>query len=367
LPGRSFCVGYSEIDKYAKKIYQKHYPEHKDFGDARRIIPSNIPDFDLLVGGFPCQTFSIAGKRAGFDDARGTLFFEIARILRDKRPGHFLLENVGGLLSHDDRKTIVKILEVLSDIGYRVEWQLLNTKNFGLPQNRPRVFIVGHLRGQCTRQIFPLGQGGEVSKRQDGGKQKSGQRICSTIDTRYGALRNAGETYIQVGTLRTYKDGQGFRAMGDNKCPALTAQARPGGYASPVIISPALNARAREDGSGQPVIISSTQKHATVMENQCSALTGGHIPMMIQRGHGFNKGGVKELPCLRASSMEHNDFVFDGYKVRRLTPVECERLQGFPDNWTEGISDTQRYKCIGNAVSTPVISAIISALFEGTP
>lgn len=94
-------VGFSEIDKYAKSVYQKHYPNHTDYGDATTIKTEELPDFDFLVGGFPCQAFSIAGKRKGFDDTRGTLFFEIARILKDKRPRYFLLENVKGLLNHD--------------------------------------------------------------------------------------------------------------------------------------------------------------------------------------------------------------------------------------------------------------------------
>lgn len=152
------CVGYSEIDKYAIQIYEKHF-NHKNYGDATKIDTRQLPEFDLLVGGFPCQAFSIAGKRKGFDDTRGTLFFEIARILADKRPRNFILENVKGLLSHDNGKTFQTILGVLTDLGYCVEWQVLNSKNFGVPQNRERVFFVGHLGGECERKVFPIGQG----------------------------------------------------------------------------------------------------------------------------------------------------------------------------------------------------------------
>ncbi len=152
------CIGYSEIDKYAVQIYQKHFPTHKNYGDCTKIIASELPDFDLLVGGFPCQAFSIAGKRKGFDDTRGTLFFDIARILKEKHPRNFILENVKGLLSHDNGRTFKTIIATLVELGYCVEWQVLNAKNFGVPQNRERVFIVGHFGGVPERKVFPIGE-----------------------------------------------------------------------------------------------------------------------------------------------------------------------------------------------------------------
>jgi DNA (cytosine-5)-methyltransferase 1 len=150
------CVGYSEIDKYAVQIYQKHFPEHKNYGDITKIIAAELPDFDLYVGGFPCQAFSIAGKRRGFEDTRGTLFFDVARILAEKKPRNFVLENVKGLLSHDEGRTFKTIITTLAELGYYVEWQVLNSKNFGVPQNRERVFIVGHFGGIPKRKIFPI-------------------------------------------------------------------------------------------------------------------------------------------------------------------------------------------------------------------
>jgi len=109
-----------------------------------------------LVGGFPCQSFSIAGKRKGFDDTRGTLFFDIARIVKVKRPRIVFLENVKGLLNHDNGRTFTTIIATLDELGYNAEWQVLNSKHFGVPQNRERVFIVGYLRGECQPEIFPL-------------------------------------------------------------------------------------------------------------------------------------------------------------------------------------------------------------------
>ena len=148
------CIGYSEVDKYAESIYKRNFPNHIGYGDATKIRTEELPDFEFLVGGFPCQAFSIAGKRRGFDDTRGTLFFEIARILRDKAPRYFLLENVKGLLSHDKGKTFQTILGVLSEMGYGVEWEVLNSKNFGVPQNRERVFLKGYSRRECGGEIL---------------------------------------------------------------------------------------------------------------------------------------------------------------------------------------------------------------------
>lgn len=149
------CVGYSEIDPYAIKIYQNHF-NHKNYGDITKIKEKELPEFDLLVGGFPCQSFSIAGQRKGFADTRGTLFFDIARIIKAKRPRLLLLENVKGLLSHDEGRTFRTIITALDELGYDIQWQVLNSKNFGVPQNRERVYIVGNLRGTPRPEVFPL-------------------------------------------------------------------------------------------------------------------------------------------------------------------------------------------------------------------
>lgn len=127
------CVGYSEIDKYAIRVYERQFNGHKNYGDITKINADELPDFDCLVGGFPCQSFSIAGKRRGFEDTRGTLFFDLARILRAKRPRLFVFENVKGLLSHDNGQTFATIISTLTELGYDVQWQVLNSKNHGVP------------------------------------------------------------------------------------------------------------------------------------------------------------------------------------------------------------------------------------------
>ena len=153
------CVGHCEIDKYADASYRAIHnigEEEKYYPDAREIDPDDLPQFDLLCGGFPCQAFSNAGKRKGFDDARGTLFFEIARLAKARRPAYLLLENVPGLLSHDKGRTFSVILSALDDLGYHVDWSVLNSANFNVPQSRKRVFLICYLDPRCAGKILPV-------------------------------------------------------------------------------------------------------------------------------------------------------------------------------------------------------------------
>jgi len=286
------CVGFSEVDKWAKTIYKQQFKGHKDYGDATRIKWDEVEDFELLVGGFPCQAFSIAGQRRGFNDTRGTLFFEIAKALREKQPRLFLIENVRGLLSHDKGHTFFTILTTLDDLGYDLQWEVCNSKDFGVPQNRDRVFIVGHLRGTSRPKVFPFGRQSSKDAKESGKEQK-GRSWVSTLDSRYGE-RWSTETYV-----RTEK--KAIAVLTPDR-----AEKRQNGR------------RMKEDG--EPSF----------------TLTGQDI-------HG----------------------VYNGDRIRRLTPIECERLQGFPDNWTKGLSDCQRYKCLGNAVTTNVITAIIERMYYG--
>ena len=258
----------NEIDRYACQIYRKNYGGGELYeGDITKVKTDDIPDHDLLCAGFPCQSFSIAGRRRAFLDTRGTLFFEIARICREKKPRYILLENVKGLLSCESGGTFQTILKVLSDIGYILQWQVLNSKNFGVPQNRERVFIIGHLAGTSRPEVFPITQSSQGNLKYSGG------------------VISAREQWLKDGKTNSRNFSQGQRIY------------------SPKGISQTLAGNAGGQGG---------------------------------------KTGLYET----------------GARIRRLTPVEAERLQGFPDGWTEGVSDTQRYKCLGNAVSTPVITEI---------
>lgn len=299
------CVGYSEIDRHAIQTYQNHYPEHKNYGDITKIDETLLPDFDLLVGGFPCQSFSIAGKRKGFTDTRGTLFFDIARILAHKCPRFFVLENVKGLLSHDNGSTFKTIITTLDELGYDLQWQVLNSKNFGVPQNRERVLIVGHLRGTTRPEVFPITGSSEKSIEQVNHPVHSNDRI-------YGV------------------DG----------------------------LSPTLNTM--QGGSRQPFI----RVPEATKRGYAEAEVGDSINLSVM-GSRTRRGRVgKGIAQTLDTGMRQHTLTED-MRIRRLTPIECERLQGFPDNWTAGASDTQRYKCLGNAVTVNVIQSVMERLLPG--
>ncbi|MCL2677085.1 MAG: DNA (cytosine-5-)-methyltransferase, partial [Streptococcaceae bacterium] len=188
------CVGFCEIDKFARASYKAihHTKGELEYHDIREVTDEQWRQLkgtvDIICGGFPCQAFSIAGKRKGFlDETRGTLFFEIARAVKQIKPQTLFLENVKGLLSHEGGRTFRVILSTLDELGYDAEWQILNSKDFSVPQNRERVFIIGHLRGCGGREVFPL---------RTYAKENSTSRVlASTLTTRYPAAQREG-TYI---------------------------------------------------------------------------------------------------------------------------------------------------------------------------
>ena len=327
-------VGFSEIDKYASSVYKYKFPKSEELGDITTIRPENLPkDIDILCGGFPCQTFSIAGKRAGFNDTRGTLFFEIARILRyfrdiEKPIPYFILENVKGLLNHDNGRTFNTIYGVLTDLDYTVECQLLNTRWF-LPQNRERIYLVGHLGEGRGHKVFPIGEDDKKTYELQG-------QSTNTITDRYEGCGNgsyvieseldAQKGLNQIGTIG--KDSEATRVY-DTTC-----------------------ARTIKNGGGM------------------GAKTGLY-QIGAERGRYNDKGKIEQQLEVRTddvsntlTGVEKDNRVISKSNIRRLTPTECERLQGFPDGWTEGQSDTQRYKQLGNAVSVPVVRAVAEKLKE---
>jgi DNA (cytosine-5)-methyltransferase 1 len=365
------CVGYSEIDKFAEAIYKHNYEEGRNYGDATKIRTGELPDFDLLVGGFPCQAFSVAGKRRGFDDTRGTLFFEIARICRDKRPRYILLENVKGLLSHDNGKTFTTILGVLTALGYDLQWQVLNSKDFGVPQNRERVFIVGYLAGEGRRQVFPIGECTEGDNERfgkakvvgslTGGGHSGGHHSTMTILKETQKLSDAKRIRDVDGcsvTLKGLGGGQG---------------AKTGLYAVPDLRAPNSKKIDLAQAPDRPFQIcetrteegKKTRKEIREKEGRDSTKRGKDDKKYVPKNE-------DTANCLTTAKENVEKWLFEGSRVRRLTPVECERLQGFPDDWTRfgefgdtilEISDTQRYKCLGNAVTTNVVQAIIARMF----
>ena len=181
------CLGHCEIDEAANRSYiAMHNPREDEWyaGDIRTVKPGDLPAAEVYCFGFPCQTFSIAGRRAGFNDTRGTLFFEVMRLAKERHPDLLFAENVKGLLNHDEGRTFGTIIRAMDELGYDAEWQVCNSKHFGVPQNRERVFIIGQFRGGgCTEPIFPL----QTSNSTTNELRRHGI-VSNTLDTRINAL-----------------------------------------------------------------------------------------------------------------------------------------------------------------------------------
>ncbi len=334
------CVGFCDNDKNAVKLYRTFFKTDKElfFNDITTINTKDLPDFDILCAGFPCQSFSIAGKRRGFEDTRGTMFFEVARILQDKRPRYFILENVKGLLNHNGGKTFQTILKILSDIGYQVQWQLLNSKFFGVPQNRERVYIVGYYGNECTGKIFPVSN----PDKQNYTKNE---------------LKQISETSCNPQGRRVYTT--------NGISPCITASH---GNLASFIYKP---------------------RYDKYTESNCvkTLTVGGDTPLIKLRngtkngydtagpGDGINlafpnsktRRGRVGKGCSQTLDTNCNMGTLDGFRIRRLTPLECFRLQGFPDEMffvakSLGLADTHLYKMAGNAVTVNVIEAVAKRL-----
>ena len=290
------CVGYCEIDKYAKQAYEAIYDTGGElyFDDARKIVPEQLPDFDLLVGGFPCQSFSIAGARKGFDDTRGTLFFEIARIASVKKPKYLFLENVPGLLNHDSGKTFETILRTLDGLGHNVCWQVLNIKNFGL------------LIKAKTKDGYQVAYPGD------------------SIDIAFsGQNSRRGRVGNQVAHTLTTSATQAYYFIDLNPDPKLTEIAR-----------------------------CITARHDSGISNRKAEHSGVFV----------ESTNIADDEKFAVAFVEPNGEVHIG-RIRKLTPRECWKLQGFTDDQFDkakatGLSDSRLYKMAGNAVTVKVISEI---------
>lgn len=378
------CIGFAEIDRFAASIYKYHWPDVRNYGDATGIVCDELPDFDFLVGGFPCQSFSIAGKRQGFNEARGTLFFEIARILSHKRPRHFLLENVKGLLSSDNGKVYTTILRILSDLDYRVETVVLNSKHYGVPQNRERVFFIGHLGDECCGEILSFGEcDGEIDF-------EFTDDMSYAIDANYhkgsGQLEDARRT-VNDGATQKRVTHNGIMQLNDpthsnnrvysqgGASPALnTAQ---GGNRQPFVAIPVLTPdRPTKRQNGRRMKEQGEARFTLTAQDRHGVMTGTPISLNDAR-HGeriYDSEGIAvTLTANPAGGTKNEPYLVDR-RIRRLTPTECERLQGLPDSYTAlgidakdnvyEVSDSQRYKTLGNAMTVNVIEAIVTRMIS---
>jgi len=304
---------FSEIDKHAIANYKYNFPNAKYIGSVTDILNSGIKRPDIITFGSPCQDFSLAGKRKGMGGDRSSLIEYALSAVAHFRPDVFIWENVKGTFSSNGGKDFIAILQAIADIGlYECEWQLVNT-SWLLPQNRERIYLVGHLATAFRdwKGVFPIGENDEfINEKTESVRKQFQTEISSTTRTGYGTKGN--ETFIEC------KDIAG----------CLTGGGHSGGLHSDM-----------------------------------------DVIKVFSKGHGYVEDSVNDIcPTIRNSSFEHNTNV-NG--IRRLTEIECERLQGFPDNWTQygdydgkikKIVKTQRYKMLGNTVTAKMVQLIGSKI-----
>lgn len=362
------CVGHCEIDKYANQAYNAIYEPKGElfFEDARTIDPNGLPDIDLICAGFPCQSFSIAGRRLGFADTRGTLFFEIARIAEAKRPAYLLLENVPGLLSHDGGRTLTTIFSTLTELGYDLEWCVHNSANFGVPQQRRRLYIVASFGGRSTGTVFPLTCGNaENLKELISGPQ--GSRVYETDGV--ACTQTAGSIMGSPKSCKTFwgeeeqRNERAFRCQAETSDMQLatTRGGKTGLYfidmnPDPIITDTARCITARQDSG----VSNHRGEHSAVLvTDEPRAILTPDREKVRQQGRRIKEPNE---PMFTITAQDRHGVWHKG-RIRKLMPIECWRLQGFSDEQfykaqATGLSDGRLYKMAGNAVSVPVISAI---------
>lgn len=390
------CVGYCEIDKYARLAYETLYDTESEvmYDDARTIDPNELPDFDLICGGFPCQSFSIAGKRRGFEDVRGTLFFEIARIAAVKKPKYMLLENVPGLLSHDKGRTFASILGALDELGYDVAWQVLNSANFGVAQSRKRVYIVGFHREKCSGKVLSFTDANPKTLVQripgkEGNRVYSVEGLSITLTSQAGGFGGKTGLYEIMGLPIKVKTKTGYQTalpgdsidlaypnlnsrrgrVGKEIAHTLTTSCNQGYYALGIDMNPdpkvtelARCITARQDsGIGHH----KGEKSGVILVTEPIAVLTPAKEEVRQQGRRFK---LPDEPMFTITVTDRHGVVYCGY-IRKLMPLECWRLQGFTDEQFNkvrnvGMSDAQLYKQAGNAVTTNVVEAIARIILE---
>ena len=295
------CVFTSEWDKNSQQSYYENFGE-MPFGDITKISETEVPNHEILVAGFPCQAFSIAGFKGGFKDTRGTLFFDVARILEEKHPEAFFLENVKGLKGHDKGRTIDVILRTLrDDLGYHVpDPQIMNARDFGVPQNRERIFIVG-FRNKAAANRFsypkPLG-------------------VHTTIAD---ILEN------QEVSVKYYLSNQYLRTL--------------------------INHRARHEAKGHGF-------GYEIIPND------GIANAIVVGGMGRERNLVVDKRLTDFTPVTHIKGTVNKKGIRKMTPREWARLQGFPDKFKIVVADASSYKQFGNSVAVPAIQATGRALLK---
>lgn len=380
------CVGHCEIDKYADRSYRAIFNTEGEWfcNDAKKIRPEELPEFDLLCGGFPCQAFSVAGKRQGFEDARGTLFFEIARLVKARRPPYLLLENVPGLLSHNKGATFNTILYTLYELGYHVEWQVLNSKDFGVPQARKRVYIVGYLDFRCAGKILPEPETNgaalvQIRAGSQGKRVYSPKGLSCTLTSQAGGMGGKTGLYdvgvpIKENTKLGYKLAREGDSIDLGYANLNSRRGRVGHQIAHTLTTGVQQGTLHfVDLSPPPLVtehcrcLNTRQSGIHNHKGECSGVLAenGARAVLTPAKENVRQNGRRmkepEEPMFTITATDRHGILYHG-RIRRLVPRECLRLQGYYD-WQidkiiDSTSDAQLYKQAGNGVTVTVIEAI---------
>lgn len=348
-----------EWDKFARQSFTAIYDFdgehfHKDIND---MDGKKYKDkVDCIIGGSPCQDFSIAGLRAGVDGHRGQLIWQYFRIIDEARPKVFIYENVKGMVSDKNGKTIQDFLEVFRSIGYYCHWEVLNSKDYGVPQNRERVFIVGFIDHEAYYR-FQFAPKIKLTKRLK-------DVLESKVDDKY-YLSNKFIQGMEVHKERHKDRGNGFAFEPKSADGIESANCLSCGYgsrATDTYINEGVVGMLDIKGNDQIRRVYGTDGTAPCLQTMQG---GNREPKILQHGRGFNDGGLHEIsPTLTINSWQENNHLVENYRIRKLTPLECWRLQDFPDEAHEkakvyGVSDSQRYKQAGNSITVAVMEMIL--------
>jgi DNA (cytosine-5)-methyltransferase 1 len=412
-----------EIDKKASAILAKQFPNSKLFNDIKGVTGEQLiaagfdPRNGIITGGFPCQDLSMAGKRAGLGGARSGLFWEICRLLDETKAQYFILENVPGLLSSNQGKDMAAVLEALVEHGYRVAYRVLDAQHFGVPQRRRRVFIIGSFgnSGGSPEQILAIAEGRaryiEASKQKRENLARkiatgfrnaewwNGKDVADTLTVSSNEQRMPDKNKMQMIVFSPHRE-DGAR-VNENVVNTLLSSMGTGGNNVPMVFpmhGAIIGAKDENgpDGSGflgendpsYTLTASGLNRHGVAIIHNPSSFadyTEANVVGTLRAGmpagseplvQGYKKNlAEKDEEQWMETDVSRNISVFDNNHesrvtvlaqidsvVRRLTPVECERLQGFPDDWTSGQADSSRYKQMGNAVAVPVVEWIVKRL-----
>ena len=395
-------VGFSEIDKYASAVYKYNYPNAKELGDVKLIRSENLPKIDLITFGSPCQDFSIAGLRSGMQGDRSSLISQAIRLIDECRPRFFVWENVKGTFSSNGGADFWGIVQAFINLGgYRFEWELLNSRWFQVPQNRERLYFVGISGKERGLKVFPIGNAnkvnGEVEKSRKSTRQYSKCLVAPSNPKSHSTMQlvvdkqgkkknnqtyaaslcggaNSGGNHSDMDLIQTVSNASEREHGFKNVSPALLSR----DYKDPKLVKTKVadyrideGLRIRKDNIA-PTLTSS--KNSETQVSSMSPFVWDVQPVLTpdrakirQDGRRFKANGE---PMFTLTSQDQHGVKIKT-DIRRLTPVECMRLQGFPDNWNEHgiiddqvvkISDTQRYKQAGNAVTVNVVEAVARKL-----